>query len=72
MMVDEVTTWFLGSWGGYSKFREFEESTFRGFDNSWTYGPVELFACGLFKLGVLLYLGGVICKKKALFSVKVG
>lgn len=68
MMVDEVTTWFLGSWGGYSKFREFEESTFRGFDNSWTYGPVELFACGLFKLGVLLYLGGVICKKSSLFS----
>ena len=70
-MVDEVTTWFLGSWGGYSKFREFEESTFRGFDNSWTYGPVELFACGLFKLGVFSYLGGVICKK-TLFSVKGG
>ena len=72
MMVDEVTTWFLGSWGGYSKFREFEESTFRGFDNSWTYGPVELFACGLFKLGVLLYLGGVICKKKLSFQLRGG
>lgn len=30
---------------------------------------MELLGCGLFKIGVLLYLGGVICEK-ALFSVK--
>ena len=28
--------------GGDSKFREFEESTFRGFDNLWTCWPVGL------------------------------
>lgn len=63
MMVDEETTWFLGSWGGYSKFREFEDSWIRGLG-----GLVGLVACGLFKIGVLLYLGGVICKKNSLFS----
>ena len=42
MMVDEVTTWLLGIVEvGDSKFREFEESTFRGFDNSWTCWAVD-------------------------------
>lgn len=29
---------------------------------------MELLACGLFKLGVFPYLGGVICEKSSLFS----
>lgn len=49
--------------------RVFEISKIRRFEHSWNCGIVELFACGLFKLGVVLYLGGVICEK-ALFSVK--
>lgn len=44
---------FLDDVGGNSKFREFEESKFRGFVDL-----VDLVACGLFKIGVLLYLGG--------------
>lgn len=55
MMVDEETTWFLGScWGK--------------FDISKIRGIVDLVTCGLFKIGVWLYLGGVICKKSSLFS----
>lgn len=46
----------------------FEISKIRRFEHSWTYGLVDLLACGLFKLGVLLYLGGVICEKSSLFS----
>ena len=53
---------------GDSKFREFEESTFRGFDDSWTCGAVGLWT---FQISVFPYLGGVICEK-ALFSVKGG
>lgn len=49
MMVDEVTTWFLGNYLG----------RIRRFEHSWTYGLVDLLACGLFKIGVLLYLGWV-------------
>lgn len=53
MMVDEVTTWFLGScWG------EFDISKIRRFDILRIRGLVGLVACGLFKIGVLLYLGG--------------
>ena len=59
---------FLDDVGGNSKFREFEESKFREFEDSRIRGFVGLVACGLFKIGVLLYLGGVICKKSSLFS----
>lgn len=65
MMVDEETTWFLGSWGG---IRNFENSKNRHFEDSRIRGFVDLMACGLFKIGVWLYLGGVICKKSSLFS----
>lgn len=65
MMVDEETTWFLGSWGG---IRNFENSKNRHFEDSRIRGLVDLMACGLFKIGVWLYLGGVICKKSSLFS----
>ena len=41
-MVEEVTTWFLGSCLGYSTFRHFENSKIRQFDNSWTCGAVGL------------------------------
>lgn len=58
MMVDEVTTWFLGNYLG----------GIRRFEHSWTYGLVDLLACGLFKIGVFPYLGGVICEKSSLFS----
>lgn len=58
MMVDEVTTWLLGNYLG----------RIRRFEHSWTYGLIGLFACGLFKLGVFPYLGGVICEKSSLFS----
>lgn len=65
MMVDEVTTWLLGNcWGG---IRNFEDSKIRHFEDSWIRGLVDLLACGLFKIGVSLYLGGVICKKNSLF-----
>ena len=57
-MVDEVTTWLLGNYLG----------RIRRFEHSWTYGLVDLLACGLFKLGVFPYLGGVNCKKNSLFS----
>ena len=65
-MVDEVTTWFLGSWGGYSTFREFEESTFRRFE---VRGPVGLWTFQI--RGVTLFGWGDL-KKTALFSVKGG
>ena len=58
MMVDEVTTWLLGNYLG----------RIRRFEHSWTCGLVDLLGCGLFKIGVLLYLSGVICKKSSLFS----
>lgn len=48
--------------------RNFENSKNRHFEDSRIRRLVELFACGLFKIGVLLYLGGVICKKSSLFS----
>lgn len=51
--------------------RNFENSKIRGFEDSWIRGLgglVGLVACGLFKIGVWLYLGGVICKKSSLFS----
>lgn len=51
-----------------SKNRHFENSRIRGFVDSRIRGLVGLVACGLFKIGVLLYLGGVICKKNSLFS----
>lgn len=67
MMVDEVTTWLLGNcWGG--GIRNFENSKNRHFEDSRIHGLVGLVTCGLFKIGVLLYLGGVICKKSSLFS----
>ena len=65
MMVDEVTTWFLEVVEG---ILHFENSKNRHFEDSWIRGLVDLLVCGLFKLGVLLYLGGVICKKSSLFS----
>ena len=33
---------------------------------------MDLLGCGLFKLGVLLYLGGVICKKQLSFQLRGG
>ena len=51
--------------------RNFENSKNRHFEDSRIRGLVDLLDFGLFKLGVVLYLGGVICEK-ALFSVKVG
>lgn len=39
MMVDEETTWFLGSWGG---IRNFENSKIRHFVDSWIRGLVGL------------------------------
>lgn len=50
------------------EIRNFENSKIRHFEDSWTCGLVGLVACGLFKIGVWLYLGGVICKKSSLFS----
>lgn len=42
------------------EIRNFENSKIRGFEDSWIRGLgglVGLVACGLFKIGVLLYLG---------------
>ena len=48
----------LGFLDDVEVIRNFEESTFRGFEDSRIRGLVDLMACGLFKIGVLLYLGG--------------
>ena len=52
MVEDDETTWFLGScWG------KFDISRIRRFDNSIIRGLVDMLACGLFKIGMLPYLG---------------